>query len=354
MAAGRAREGEVVRLVDAALEATVAGSFTRLGFDARSRIGHWTDPPPQRGRVLIVTGASSGIGRAVAVGLARLGASVWLVGRDRARTADAALEARAAAAVDAAGVAAAAGARVGQRDEPAEIESVVLDVTDAGAVEEFVGSFGERHDHLHGLVHCAGALNATYRQAADATELTVATAVLAPFRLTWLLAPSLRAAGDASLVTVSSGGMYTQRFDLAQLELGPDGYRGTTAYARAKRAQVVLSHEWARRWRSAGVASYAMHPGWVDTPGLHSGLPSFTKLGPLLRNSEQGADTAVWLAAGAARPALEGFYLDRRRRGEHHLPWTRTGASSAEEGARLWAWCERSTGLGGPDDVRAD
>ena len=101
--------------------------------------------------------------------------------------------------------------------------------------------------------------------ASDGTELTVATAVLAPYRLTWLLAPALQAPGDATIVTVSSGGMYSQRFDLDHLEMGPDTYRGTTAYARAKRAQVVLSHAWARRWGVDGVASYAMHPGWVDT-----------------------------------------------------------------------------------------
>ena len=333
--------GPRAALLDAVLEASVVGSFSRLGYDVRSRLAHWQDLPNQGGRVVVVTGASSGIGRAAAVGLARLGASVWLVGRDRARTAEAADEARAAAAD--AGL-----------DEVVEIEPVVLDVTDAAGVDEFVARFGARHDALHGLVHSAGALSADYRRTPDGTELTVATGVLAPFRLTWLLAPALRAAGDATIVTVSSGGMYTQRFDLGRLLMGPDGYRGAVAYARAKRAQVVLSHEWARRWGADGVASYAMHPGWVDTPGLHRGLPSFTRLGPLLRHPAQGADTAVWLVAGAARRPgarcarqLEGFFLDRRRRGEHHLPWTRTGASPAEEGAALWAWCASATGVGG-------
>ena len=102
---------------------------------------------------------------------------------------------------------------------------------------------------------------------------------------------------------VSSGGMYTERFDLDRLEMDPEHYDGVRAYARAKRAQVVLAREWSRRWSACGVASYAMHPGWVDTPGLASGLPSFTYLGPLLRRPEEGADTAVWLAAGAARPS---------------------------------------------------
>lgn len=335
----RRHAGPLADVVDAVLEASVVGSFSRLGYDARSRLAHWRDVPDQRGRVLVVTGASSGIGRAAAVGLARSGASLWLIGRDPVRTAEVADEARAAA-------------RTGVGDG-AEIEPVVLDVTDAAAGEAFVTRFMARHDTLHGLVHSAGALYSDYRHTPDGTELTVATAVLAPFRLTWLLAPVLRSAGDATIVTVSSGGMYTQRFDLDQLTVGPEGYRGTTAYARSKRAQVVLSHEWSHRWGADGVASYAMHPGWVDTPGLHSGLPGFTRLGPLLRDPAQGADTAVWLAAGGARhpgaggtAQLEGFFLDRRRRSEYHLPWTRSSVGLAVEGARLWEWCADATGVG--------
>ena len=111
-----------------------------------------------------------------------------------------------------------------------------------------------------------GALYPTFRSAPDGSELTVATAVLAPFRLTLLLSPLLRRSEAANIVTLSSGGMYTERFDLDHLEMPPDSYRGTTAYARAKRAQVVLSHEWARRWGADGVASYASHPGLGGHP----------------------------------------------------------------------------------------
>ncbi len=315
-------------VADAALEVSVAGSFSRAGYAVRSRLEHWRPPGSLAGRVVIVTGASSGIGRAVAEELARLGATLWLVGRDRGRTEAAARRARALG-------------------DGAAVEPVVLDIVDARAVHEFVEQVSSVHERLDGLVHAAGALYPTYRSTPDGVELTVATGLVAPFRLTGLLGPLLRRAGDANIVTVSSGGMYTERFDLGHLVVPPESYRGTTAYARVKRAQVVLSHEWARRWGADGVASYASHPGWVDTPGLASGLPSFAKLGPLLRTPAEGADTVVWLAAGAARledPAFtEGFFHDRHLRGEHHLPWT-ARAASATDGRRLWEWCESRAG----------
>lgn len=320
---------QLSELADAVLEASVVGSFSRTGYAARSRLEHWGPPGGLAGRVAIVTGASSGIGRETALELSRLGATVWMVGRDTRRTEDVASQARALGA-------------------GAAVEPVILDVTDAEAVHAFITRFTAQHERLDVLVHAAGALYPTYRSAPDGGELTVATAVLAPFRMTWLLGPLLRRSGRANIVTVSSGGMYTQRFDLDRLEMPPDHYRGTTAYARAKRAQVVLSHEWARRWGSSGVASYASHPGWVDTPGLASGLPGFSRLGPLLRTPAQGADTVVWLAAGAARQdqfgqLTEGFFHDRHQRGEHHLPWTARGRS-ADDGRKLWDWCASRTG----------
>ena len=318
----------MAQLVDGVLEASVAGSFSRVGYAVRSRLEPWPDLPGQLGRVHLVTGASSGIGRAVAIRLAGLGAEVWLVGRDEDRT-----EASAAAARAAGG----------------QAEAVLLDVTDPQAVDTFCSRFAATHDRLHGLVHAAGALTSDYRTAADGMESTVATAVLGPFRLTRFLAPLLRS-GAANVVTVSSGGMYAEPFDVARLVSDSDDYDGVRAYARAKRAQVVLAHEWARRLGPSGVASYACHPGWVDTPGLATGLPFFSRLGPLLRTADQGADTATWLATGGARhpidgssPVTEGFFHDRRLRTEHRLRRTRL-ASTSDDGTRLWAWCEMVTG----------
>lgn len=329
----------LARAVDGILEATVAGSFTRIGIVVRRRFEWWSDIPRLDGKVVVVTGASSGIGRAVAVELARLGANLWLVGRDPERTAAAAHEARAAS-------------------DGGTVETALLDVVDGDGVRTFADRLGAGHGGLDVLVHNAGALLREYREAPDGTELTVATQVLAPFRLSWCLHPLLRAAGESTIVTVASGGLYAERFDLNRLEMPASRYDGVRAYARAKRAQLVLSHEWARRWAPDGVASYATHPGWVDTPGLAAGLPSFIHLGPLLRSPAEGADTVAWLAAGGPRrgvsgggtaaPQSDGLWHDRRRRrGEYHLPGTRppTG-EAAPQGARLWDWCAEHTGVG--------
>jgi len=335
-AAPETQPGPLARVLDGVLEATIVGSFSRLGWLARRSTQPWPEPPRLDGRVVVVSGASSGIGRAAALALGGLGAEVWVLGRDRARTE------------------AVAGAI---RSDGGRAEVALLDVADGAAVDAFAERFGSAHDCLDGLVHGAGALLSDYAVSGEGVELTVATHVLGPYRLTWRLARHLRSARRSTIVTVSSGGMYTQRFDLDRLQMDPEHYEGVRAYARAKRAQVVLAHEWSRRWSLAGVASYAAHPGWVDTPGLASGLPAFTHLGPLLRRPEQGADTAVWLAAGAARPPDErevpawptvesGIWHDRRRRAEYYLPWTRPREANEEQGRRLWDWCVTRTGLG--------
>ncbi len=335
----------LARAVDAAAEATVAPSFSRIGIGVRRRLEQWADPPPMNGRVVLVTGATSGIGLATATALAGLGAEVHLVGRDPERGA------AALGAVEAAG--------------PARAHLHLVDLSDPAAVADLGKHLSDGTPGLDALVHNAGALSRTYRTTATGVELTLATHVLGPYLLTAALAPLLFASvpspggpdgAPVTIVTVSSGGMYSQRFDLDALESGPGGYDGVVAYARAKRAQLVLAAGWAARFAPAGVASYAMHPGWVDTPGLTEGLPRFRSLaGPLLRTPADGADTAVWLAAGGpvvearaagTTPVCSGFFHDRRLRSDHRFPVTHPSAPGDSED--LLAWCAARTGTETP------
>jgi len=316
-----------VDAVDLALEATVVLSFSRLGYQVRRRLFQWPDDQRRlNGRVVLVTGSTSGLGRAVAQRLARQGATVIVSGRDPERTRRVRAEL-----VEASG--------------QAEIHDVVADLGRLDQVVALAATVQADHDRLDALVHNAGALVHDFRRTGDGLELTVQTHVVAPHLLTRQLLGLLAATPSSRVVTVASGGLYTQR--LASLDLEPDGFDGVRAYALAKRAQVVLAQEWARRTAGCGVTFHAMHPGWVDTPGLAQSLPRFHQaMGPWLRTPEQGADTIAWLAvdAAAAEPGGGGghFWLDRHRRWVDRLPWTVTPPAAADE---LWWWvseqCDR-------------
>jgi NAD(P)-dependent dehydrogenase (short-subunit alcohol dehydrogenase family) len=180
----------------------------------------------------------------------------------------------------------------------------------------------------------------------DGYEMTFATMVLGPFVLTNGLAPLLErtaaGAGRTRVINVASGGMYLQGLHLDDLEMERERYHGSVAYSRAKRAQVVLTGLWARRWRDLGIVVHAMHPGWADTPGLEEGLPRFRRLiRARLRTPEEGADTIVWLAASDEAVRSTGrFWLDRRPRPTETIPGT---AVDADQARRLWEACERLT-----------
>jgi dehydrogenase/reductase SDR family member 12 len=306
--------------VDAALDALVVPGFSRAGLAARSRLlpGFTVgDYPRLDGQTVIITGATSGIGLAAAVALARQGAAVHFLARDQGR-ADRARRA----------IAAASGSP--------QVSYGLADLEDPGTVRAFARDFRATHGRLDVLIHNAGAIHSQFRTDAAGTELTVLGQVITPFLLTRLMMPALLTAAPSRVITVSSGGMYTQRLDPATLQMPASSYRGVTAYAKAKRAQVALSGEWARRLAGSGVAFHAMHPGWVGTPGIAAALPGFHRLAaPLLLSPEQGADTIAWLATAPPGQLGSGrFWHDRRPRPEHLLPWTREkNPASARE---LW------------------
>jgi NAD(P)-dependent dehydrogenase (short-subunit alcohol dehydrogenase family) len=310
--------------VDALAEASVVAGFSRVGLTVRSRLlpEFAAAPAAAAGRVVLITGATSGIGQAAAVTLARRGAAVHFLARDRGRAERARRE-----------IAGASG-------NPC-VSYGLADLEDLGSVRTFAREFRTACPRLDVLIHNAGTIQPGYRTDPAGIELTYAGQVVAPFLLTAMLMPALTATGAARVITVSSGGMYTRRLDLATLPPPRAGYRGVVAYARVKRAQVALSAEWATRAAGTGVAFHAMHPGWADTPGIAAALPRFRRvMRPLLRTPEQGADTITWLATAEEELlGTGGFWHDRRRRPEHLLPWTREDASARD---LLWERCARA------------
>ena len=305
-------------MISRLLDLTIVRSFDRSGFE-RHRKGF--DPVDLQvdlsGKVFLVTGANSGLGRATAEALARRGAAVWLLCRDRERG-----EAARSEIVD-------------ETRNPAT-RLAVVDLADRRSIAEGVRNW--RSHTVDGLIHNAGVLLDRREETPDGVERTFATHVVGPFLLTWHLLPALARSPDARVITVSSGGMYTQRLDLADIEWKRRPFDGVVAYAQAKRAQVVLNELWAERERGSGIAFHAMHPGWADTPGVRRSLPRFHRwMKNRLRTPEQGADTIVWLAASRKAAFASGsFWFDRAPATTHLLPWTR---EPDEDRETLWQLC---------------
>jgi dehydrogenase/reductase SDR family protein 12 len=318
-------------VVDRALELAVVPSFTKIGHDVRSRLEHWT-PIAQydlTGRVVVITGATSGLGLSAARAFLAAGATVEILGRDAAKTA-------------------AVCERLREENARGEVGFLVADIGNLDAVRRVCDELADRHGAIHALIHNAGALDKEYALSPLGVERTVASQVVGPFLMTGLLLPLVRARPGSRVLWVSSGGMYTQPLSVTALDSGPEGYRGAVVYARAKRAQVTLAQMWAEQLRADQITVHAMHPGWADTPGVRTSLPTFRRVtGPLLRNPEQGVDTLVWLAADDGAP-LETpglFWLDRRPRPIHRLSSTRR-SDTGEERDRLWDWCIQRSGFG--------
>lgn len=316
---------KAARLIDSALDRSVVLGYSKLSGPIRRALPTWPDdlsPGALVGRHIAVTGATSGLGRETAAGLAELGAHVHLVVRDVAKGEQVAGQLRAAGAP---------GVTVWR-----------CDIGDLDSVRSFATAFLDNGIRLHGIVHNAGVLPPQRSESSQGHELTMAVHVLGPILMTHLLLPAL-AGQEARVVFVTSGGMYAQRLRADDPEFEDGEYAGTAAYARSKRAQVELLGVLARQWADADVAVYAMHPGWTDTPGVSESIPGFAKVTkPILRDARGGADTTLWLMGVEPRPASGGLWHDRRTRPAHYLPWTRVGAGDREE---LWAWVRDATGI---------
>jgi NAD(P)-dependent dehydrogenase (short-subunit alcohol dehydrogenase family) len=275
------------------------------------------------GRVAMVTGANTGIGKAVAVELARRGARVVMVCRSQERGRAALAEARAA----------------GGGEEAAEL--LPIDLASLGAVRAGAADFLARHDRLHVLVNNAGLFSMRRRTSADGYELTFAVNQLAPFLLTRLLLPLLIASAPARIVNVASHAHYGEqmRWEDLQLARSYPGH-GRAAYGQSKLANVLFTRELARRLAGTGVAANAVHPGVVATH-IVRGAPFFVRwwFRAFGLSPEQGAAGPLMLATAPQLAAVAGRYFNRTREASPSR-----AAGDPEAAARLWEVCEQLTG----------
>ena len=285
--------------------------------------------PAMAGRTCLVTGATSGIGKATAVGLARLGGEVVLVARDPARGEAAAAELREAT------------------GNP-RVELLLADLASQASIRRAAEAYRRGHDRLDVLVNNAGGYWATRHVTTDGLEWTFAVNHLAYFLLTSLLLDLLRASAPARVVNVTSSAQAFGDIRLDDLQF-KRRYRGQAAYNQSKLANVLFTYELARRLEGGGVTVNCGVPGVTRTNfGREDSGPVMRLLTPLarlfMRSPEQGADTFIYLASSPEVEGVTGGYFARRR------PRRSSKRSYDQELAgRLWRVSEELTGPRQPE-----
>jgi retinol dehydrogenase 14 len=241
---------------------------------------------PMAGKTVLVTGATAGIGKATALGLARFGAHLAITGRDRERTENAAR-----------GIRAAAGGKV---------DVFLADLSSQADVRRLAYEVLQTLPRIDVLVNNVGGYWNTRHVTADRLERTLALNHLAPFLLTNLLLERLKQSAPARVVTVSSHAHGMGQIDFDDLQ-GERSYSGARAYNQSKLANVMFTYELARRLQGTLVTANALHPGVVRT-SFGAEDPAVVQrllvpfLRPFLKTPAQGAVTSIHLASA---PELE-------------------------------------------------
>lgn len=310
-------------MLDDLLDKTIILSYTNIGYHLRQ--WRWSDREREMaGKICLVTGANAGLGKVVATALAERWAEVHMICRSRERG-----EAAQQAIIAASG-----------NDN---VHLHLVDMSRQQDIQDFVGGFAP--DHVDVLVNNAGVLLPERRENEAGIEMTFATNVLGYFLLTELLFEKLAAADGARVINVTSGGMYAAYVHVDDLQWKKRPYDGTNAYAESKRAEVIMTQQWAEAWASTDILVHSVHPGWAATPGVASSLPRFNAvMGPLLRTPDQGADGIVWLATTPNLAQYENgqLWFDRRPRSPHKMGVRRNTPAEIEQ---FWHTLHDMTGL---------
>ncbi len=270
-------------------------------------------------RVCIVTGANAGMGKETALALAKINATVLMVCRD---------EQRGQAAVD----------DVMTASGNDRVELVRGDMSSLQSVRQLAEELQRRHEHLHVLINNAGVLQSERTETVDGYETTFAVNYLAPFLLTNLLLPSLKAAAPSRIVNVVSGAHRMGKIDFDDLQSTQNfrGFRG--AYAQSKLALVVFTYELVRQLAGTMVTVNAADPGGAKTNTQMPGI--FKLMRPFFQSAEKGAETAVYVASAPDLEGVTGQYFSKKKK-------AKSSAASYDEATakRLWRVSLELTGF---------
>ena len=253
-----------------------------------------TSNTSMQGKVCIVTGANSGIGKATALGLAQMGATVVMVCRNQSKGEEAQNE-------------------IKEKSENDAIDLMLADLSSQESIRQLAENFQQHYQQLHVLINNAGVANLTRRETSDGFEMMFAVNYLAPFLLTNILLEKLKASAPARIVNVSSESHQAGYIIMDDLEL-EKGYRLMRAYGQSKLALVLFTYELARRLQGTGVTANCLHPGFVATNFGQNGAGSVGRgivklISRLGISPEEGAKTSIYLASSPEIEGVTGKYF---------------------------------------------
>ena len=274
------------------------------------------DTLPMAGKVVLITGGTSGIGKATAIGLATIGARVGITGRDPARTESAAADIRTASG-------------------NAAIDPFAADMSSQAEVRRLASAVLDAYPRLDVLINNVGGFWAHRHATADGLEHTFALNYLASFLLTDLLLDRLKASVPARIVNVSSGAQSMGRIEFDDLQ-GARHYSGQHAYNQSKLGTVMFTNELARRLEGTGVTANSLHPGVVRTNfGAEDQAGWFAMVSrvilPFLKTPAQGARTTIYLASSPDMNGITGQFF-----ANCHAKTANKVAYDSDQNARLW------------------
>ncbi len=246
------------------------------------------------GKVVLVTGANSGIGKETALGLVNKGASVVIVGRNKEKTRRTASDIR-------------------LKSGSPVVDCLIADLSSLAQIRQLSDEFRKRYKRLDVLVNNAGAIFARRHVTVDGYEMTFALNHLANFLLSNLLLDLLKANAPARIVNVSSSAHQAAHLDFNDLQTKHYGYGGYKAYRRSKLANIMFTYELARRLEGTGVTANVLHPGGVNSDfGKNNGGVMKLAMKVISRfqiSPEEGAQTSIYLASSPEVEGVSGKYF---------------------------------------------
>jgi len=246
-----------------------------------------------QGKICLITGGTNGIGKSTAQELARMGATVVIVGRDAQKTFKVVEEIRATSGNN-------------------KVDSLLADLSSQQEIQRLANEFKNKYSHLHVLLNNAGAVFMQRQLSVDGIEMTFALNHLAYFLLTNLLLDTIKASAPARIINVSSGTHTSGKIEFDNLQ-GERDY-SPKAYDNSKLAIILFTMKLARRLEGTGVIGNALHPGFTST-GFGKNNPSFLMniiraVVPLIaRSPEKGAETSIYLASSPEVQSITGKYF---------------------------------------------